>query len=109
MQIGALLETFVFNELKKQATWLDEELFFYHYRDKDKVEVDIVIENSAGDCFAVEVKASATLTQKDLTGLIRFKEVAGERFKFGILLYDGEKTTAFGDKLFAIPVSALWS
>ena len=106
---GLLLESFVYNELRKQATWIDEPLNFFHYRDKDKVEVDIIIENGIGDCFAVEVKAAATLNAKDFTGLKRFQNIAGNRFKFGILLYDGDHTTAFGDRLFAVPIGALWS
>jgi hypothetical protein len=106
---GLLLESFVYNELRKQATWLDEPLHFFHYRDKDKVEVDIIIENGVGDCFAVEVKAAATLNAKDFAGLKRFKNITGERFKLGILLYDGDHTTAFGDKLFAVPIGALWA
>lgn len=106
---GLLLESFVYNELRKQATWLDEPLHFFHYRDKDKVEVDIIIENGIGDCFAVEVKAAATLNAKDFAGLKRFQNVAGKRFKLGILLYDGDHTTAFGDRLFAVPIGALWA
>lgn len=106
---GLLLESFVYNELRKQATWIDEQLNFFHYRDKDKVEVDLIIENGTGDCFAVEVKAAATLNTKDFTGLKRFQNIAGERFKLGILLYDGDHTTAFGDQLFAVPFGALWS
>lgn len=106
---GLLLETFVYNELRKQASWMDESLNFYHYRDKDKVEVDVVIENASGDCFAIEVKAAATLGAKDFIGLKRFQAVAGNRFKMGILLYDGDHTTAFGDGLYAVPLGALWS
>ncbi|HHJ20772.1 MAG TPA: ATP-binding protein [Gammaproteobacteria bacterium] len=106
---GLLLESFVYNELRKQATWTDEPLHFFHYRDKDKVEVDLIIENGIGNCFAVEVKAAATLNAKDFTGLKRFQYIAGERFKMGILLYDGDHTTAFGDQLFAVPIGALWS
>jgi hypothetical protein len=106
---GLLLESFVYNELRKQATWIDEPLNFFHYRDKDKVEVDLIIENSVGDCFAVEVKAAASLNAKDFTGLKRFKNIAGERFKLGVLLYDGDHTTAFDDQLFAVPFGALWS
>ncbi len=106
---GLLLETFVYNELRKQASWINKQLNFYHYRDKKKVEVDIIIEDSIGDCFAIEVKASATLTSKDFSGLERFKNIAGERFKLGILLYDGDHTTAFGDGLFAVPIGALWA
>ena len=106
---GLALESFVYNELRKQAVWIEEPLNFYHYRDKDKVEVDVIIENAMADCFAIEVKAAATLSAKDFTGLKRFQSVAGDRFKIGILLYDGDHTTAFGDKLYAIPLGALWS
>lgn len=106
---GLLLESFIYNELRKQAVWVDEPLSFYHYRDKDKFEVDIVIENAAGECFGVEVKASATLTEKDFNGLNRLKAITGDRFKMGILLYDGDRTAAFGEKLFAVPIAAIWS
>ena len=61
---SSLLETFVINELQKQAAWLDREVSFYHYRDKDKTEIDCIIEDARGACFAIEVKASATLVPK---------------------------------------------
>lgn len=108
-KIRALLETFVINELRKQASWLDENLSFYHYRDKDQSEVDCIIENSAGECFAIEIKAKATLVPSDFKGLHKFKEIAGKHFKIGILLYDGDHTTAFSENLFAVPIGALWS
>ncbi len=106
---GLLLESFVYNELRKQSVWIDEPLSFYHYRDKDKVEVDIIIENAQGDCFAIEVKAAATLNTKDFNGLKRFQNIAGARFKFGVLLYDGDHTSSFGENLFAIPIASLWA
>ncbi len=106
---GILLETFVYNELRKQANWINEPLSFYHYRDKDKVEVDIIIENALGECFAIEIKAAASLDAKDFTGLKRFQSIAGDRFKMGLLLYDGDHTNAFGENLFAVPLGSLWS
>ena len=108
-EIGSLLETFVINELQKQAAWLEQDVFFYHYRDKDKVEVDCIIENARGDCFAIEVKASATLSAADFKGIKRFQEISKERFKLGILLYDGEHILPFGENLYAVPIYALWS
>ncbi len=107
--LGSLLETFVINELKKQADWMEQYLTFHHYRDKDKVEVDCVIETAAGDCFGIEIKASATLMKADFTGLKRLQAVAGKHFKMGVLLYDGDHTTAFSDNLYAVPIGALWS
>ena len=43
-EFGALLESFVVQQLICQADWTDRELRFSHYRDKDQVEVDLVIE-----------------------------------------------------------------
>ncbi len=108
-KLGSLVETFVYNELKKQANFSDENISFYHYRDKDKVEIDIIIEDSNGEYIAIEVKATASLSSKDLTGLKRFKSITQEKFKIGIVLYDGDHTTAFGENLFAVPLAALWS
>ena len=108
-ELGPLLETFVINELQKQASWLDKDLVFSHYRDKDKFEVDCIVELADKSCFAVEVKASATLNPSDFKGLKRFKNIAKGRFKKGVLLYCGNQTQAFGEDLIAIPLSALWS
>ncbi len=109
VELGSLLESFVYNELRKQALWTDGPLTFNHYRDKDQVEVDLVIEDAAGDCYGVEVKAAASLRAQDFTGLRRLRRIAGDRLRMGVLLYDGDHTTAFGDRLFAVPIGALWS
>ncbi len=105
---GALLETFVYNELKKQSNFTDEKLTFSHYRDKDQVEIDIIIENTFDEIIAIEVKAAATIYSKDLTGLKKLRELTKERFKIGIILYDGDHTTSFGENLYAVPIAALW-
>ena len=106
--LGPLLETFVYQELRRHASWRDEAITFYHFRDKDGVEVDIVIERGAREIAGVEVKASATVTAADFRGLRKLRETAGSRFVGGVLLYDGETSASFGDRLFAIPVRQLW-
>ena len=106
--MGQLLETFVFQELRRHASWRDDPVTFYHFRDKDGVEVDIVLEGSGQRVAGVEVKAAATVTAKDFRGLRKLRESAGERFAGGVVLYDGEVTTPFGDKLFAVPIRSLW-
>ena len=58
--LGQLTETFVYQELKRQSGWYHSPLRFFHYRDKDGVEVDIVIERGAGPVAGIEVKASCT-------------------------------------------------
>ena len=56
----------------------------------------------------VEVKASATVRAADFRGLRKLRDVAGERFALGVLLYDGETVLPFGDGFLAVPLSALW-
>lgn len=106
--LGQLLETFVFQELRRQASWHEEEIRFHHYRDKDGAEVDIVLERGAGQVTGVEVKASATVTAADFRGLRKLKDAAGKRFAAGVVLYDGETSAGFGDGLYAVPIRALW-
>ncbi|HVH69702.1 MAG TPA: ATP-binding protein [Candidatus Dormibacteraeota bacterium] len=105
---GPLLETFVFAEVQKHASWSDESYALYHYRDKDQDEVDLVIEMGSGSLIGVEVKAAASVNATDFKGLRKLAGVSGDDFKVGIVLYDGEKTLTFGDHLFAAPISCLW-
>jgi len=105
---GALLETFVLQELQRQASGLAEPFSFYHFRDRDGYEVDIVIERGALAIVGIEVKASATVTAGDFRGLRKLKEAAGERFVCGAVLYDGETMVSFGDGMYAVPIRTLW-
>lgn len=106
---GALLETFVANEVFRLATWSDVQLKCHHYRDKDQDEVDLILEDDAGEMIGLEVKAAATVTTQDFRGLRKVAAATGEAFKAGWVLYDGEKILPFGEKLAAIPLSCLWS
>ena len=106
--LGQILETFVFQELRRQASWHDEPLAFFHFRDKDGVEVDIVIERGARALVGVEVKAAATVTAADFRGLRKLREAAGQRFVAGVVLYDGEVSVRFDEQLHAVPLRALW-
>ena len=107
--LGLLLETFVYQELRRQASGLDEPLHFFHFRDKDGGEVDIVIERGAFEVVGVEVKASATVTAADFRGLHKLKAAAGKRFVSGVVLYDGERSLGFGEGLYAVPIRHIWS
>jgi predicted AAA+ superfamily ATPase len=106
--LGQLLETFVLQELRRLASQTAEPLAFHHYRDKDAVEVDIVIENGPHAIAGVEVKAAATVRESDFRGLRKLQHATGRAFRGGVVLYDGETSAAFGDRLFAVPISALW-
>ncbi len=107
-QLGPLLETFVYQELRRLASAHAYDHDFYHFRDRDQVEVDIVIERGAHALAGVEVKAAATVTAADFRGLRKLRDLAGKRFVCGVVLYDGETCASFGDGLYAVPIRLLW-
>lgn len=107
-RFGNVLETFVFGELLKHTTTADGSYHLMYYRDADKVEVDVVIENAVGQLVGVEVKAAATVKESDLRGLKKLSSLAGEHFKMGILLYDGKEMLPLGNNIWAAPLSSLW-
>lgn len=105
---GAMIENFVVMELARQLTWSEERGRLYHYRTKDKVEVDAVIETPDGRVIGIEVKAGATIRTEDLAGLRNLASRLGDRFVAGYVLYTGQQTLPFGDKIKAVPLDALW-
>ena len=107
--LGPLLESFVFSELIKGVGWAKERISLFHYRDKDQLEVDFVLENSEGQIVGIEVKAAASVTQRDFGGLQRVAAAAGARFVQGVLLYEGGQILSFGQNLRAVPLPTLWA
>lgn len=107
-RFGHLLETFVLQQLIAQAGWTDPDLRFWHYRDKDQVEVDIVITRGRRT-WGVEVKASATPTLADISGLRRLAAQCGLDFAGGVLIHAGAHLVTLGDPRFlAVPLARLW-
>ena len=107
---GALLETLVFMECAKHAEWAEEEVGLYHFRDKRKREVDIVLERPDGRIVGVEVKASATVRRGDFNGLAALAEFAGAAFERGVLLYTGLHALPFHRgpaRLHALPLARI--
>jgi hypothetical protein len=106
--IGPLLETFVLQELRRQASGRPSPVDFFHFRDRDDFEVDIVMERGHAAVAGVEVKAAATVAERDLRGLRKLRAAAGSRFTAGVVLYDGTATIKFDESLYAVPLRSLW-
>jgi predicted AAA+ superfamily ATPase len=105
---GHLLESAILQELIAQSSWTDPDLRFWHYRDKDQVEVDCVITRGQ-QVWGVEIKASATVGRSDTKGLRRLAANSGQDFQAGIVFYDGQSCLPLGDsKYWAVPISKLW-
>jgi predicted AAA+ superfamily ATPase len=107
--LGQLLECFIFSELLKLSSLSEERVNLFHFRDRDQNEVDFVLENAQGQIVGIEVKAAASVTRSDFSGLDRLASIAGNRFVQGIVLYDGERSLSFADNQRAVPFASVWA
>ena len=104
---GQMLESFVVTELLKQIGWSVDAVKSYHFRNGTK-EVDIVLERRDQRLVGVEVKSAGSVSSGDFVGLRALADLAGEHFHRGIVLYTGREALPFGERYFALPISALW-
>jgi predicted AAA+ superfamily ATPase len=107
--MGKIIENFIVMELKKAATWSITKPAFYHFRTSDGKEVDIILENRAGQIIAIEIKASNTVNAHDFKGIKFLQEKVPHRLIKGIVLYSGSQMVPFGNNLYAVPIPYLWA
>ena len=106
---GALLESFVVNELVRQTTWASAPAEVRHWRDRAGREVDIVVEAGIGRVVGIEVKAAIDVHADDVRHLAYLRDQLGAAFQLGVVLHCGDRLRRFGDRLIAAPVSAVWA
>ncbi|MGB3414388.1 MAG: ATP-binding protein [Microbacteriaceae bacterium] len=106
---GGLVEGFVLGEIEKQRAWTTKPTRIFHYRDDHNREVDLILEDRRRDIVGIEVKASSGPQSADFKGLRYLRERLGERFIAGIVLHTGERSLSFGDRLWALPIGAVWN
>jgi uncharacterized protein len=108
-RFGHVLESFVLQQLIAQAAWTDADLQFWHYRDKDQVEADVVI-TKGRKVWGIEIKAGVTVSASDRRGLRRLSEIAGRNFQAGAILHAGTSTLPTADpRVLAVPLVELWT
>lgn len=107
--LGPVLETFVVGELTRQVSWSRTLPRLHHYRTHAGAEIDIILESRDGRVAAVEVKAAASVRATDFKSMRFLMEKLDQRFVAGVVLYLGDEVVPFGERLWALPVAALWS
>jgi len=107
---GKVLENFVTMEVMRHLEWADADANanLYHYRNNND-EVDVVLEDRSGDIACIEVKAAATIRERDWRPLAKLRDARKGRFRAGFVIYAGAQTVPLGDRLWAVPVSGLWA
>jgi hypothetical protein len=106
---GALFETFVINEVLKQSTWSERSVDLSYFRDRDGAEIDLVVEDRrSGEVAGVEIKLTGTPAAKHARHLASLRDRLGDRFTLGLVIHAGQQTLPLGERIWAVPVTALW-
>lgn len=106
---GALFETTVLTEIAKQATWSEHVVDLSHFRDRNGPEVDVLVEDRrSGAVAGIEVELSASPAPRDARHLALLRDGLRERFTVGVVVHAGDHVLPLGERLWAVPVSALW-
>ena len=107
-KFGSLLECFVYSEILKSSALSEQTISLSHFRENENLEVDLVLERGPANLVGIEIKASATVKPRDFKGLKRLQSVTGNSFQCGLVLHDGDRMQQVDEKLFILPISALW-
>ncbi len=106
-ETGSLFETFVVNEILRQADWTLG-LRASHYRDRDGREVDLVLDGPHG-VVGIEVKASSVARATDARHLAYLGRVVGERWLGGVVIHTGAHASELSPSVWAVPLDRVWA
>ncbi len=108
--LGRLLETFAVAQLRAQATVSEHRCTLHHLRQHNgRHEIDVIAELDTGHIIGIEVKAAAAPTSHDARHLAWLRDEEDDRFMAGLVLHTGPGIVPLGDRLWAAPISTLWS
>ncbi len=106
---GKLYENFVAMEIARLLDWAETSATQYHYRDRSSGdEIDIVLESRAGEIACLECKAAATVRPSDYRAIAKLRDARRDQFVAGAVIYTGTESRPLTEKIWAVPVSALW-
>ena len=105
--VGQLFETFVVAELRTHLETANEETDLFHLRTRDGREVDVVLERR-GRIVGLEVKSATAVDRSDAKGLLWLRDLLGNDFHYGAVLYSGSVPFQIDDRIWALPLRSLW-
>ncbi len=106
--LGRVLDTFVAAQLRPEVALVPRARLHHLRTQAGRQEVDLVIDLGAGRVVAVEVKAGSAPTAWDARHLAWLRDALGEQFVRGVVLHTGRAPFELGDRLWALPICALW-
>nr|WP_320191242.1 ATP-binding protein [uncultured Desulfobacter sp.] len=101
--LGALFETAVVGEIRKQISILSPKPNLYHWRSHGGGEVDFILERDAV-FYPIEIKAKSNPSRKDTTGISSFRKTYPHlKIEKGLVLCPTDKVIQLSDLDYAVP------
>jgi predicted AAA+ superfamily ATPase len=105
--MGHIFENFIATEIMKNAN-SSIDVHVSQFNLSGGKEVDFVVENRNGEAVGLEVKLNNSLSDGDFSNMRTLREMLGEQFKKGVVIYTGNELAPFKDDMWAVPVNYLW-
>ena len=107
---GRWFDAFAVMQLRAELAAASPRRAMYHLRvEGGRHEVDLVVDLGRGRLFGIEFKAGTAPTHEDARHLVWLRDELGKNFAGGVVLHSGQAVVALGDRVAAVPLSALWS
>ncbi len=102
-RVGALIETWVANELDKWIACQEDDYRLYFWRTHTGQEVDFLLARGE-EMVALEVKATTQVERGDLARIEACERALGDWVRFSVVLYRGEQVLELGPRRLAVPL-----
>ncbi len=102
---GAIFETYVVSEIIKSYWHNGKQAQIYFYRDKEKKEIDVLIEEN-GILYPIEIKKSANPTIKDIKNFSILNSISKTKGQGAVICFSNNYLPLTSDVM-TIPVSYL--
>lgn len=100
---GAIFETAVVNEIRKQLLWMATPFNLYHWRSHAGAECDLIIEKDH-IYYPIEIKSKTHPTRADTTGITAFRKTYPQlSIAKGLVICLAETSYALSENDYALP------
>lgn len=106
--LGRFVDTFGTAQLRPEIALGSQRRRPYHVRTREgRQEIDLVVEVN-GSVLGIEFKASSAPSTGDARHLTWLRDQLGKRFLAGAVVHTGPDVFVLGDRVFAVPLCAMW-
>ncbi len=108
--LGRFFDAYAAAQLRAEAALMDTAPCVHHLRTHaSRQEIDLIFNMGRGRAVALEFKAASAVATADARHLLTFRDDLGDRFLAGAVVYSGTQLYEIADRIFAVPLCAVWS